>query len=489
MNLSRNAAFTLAASLLQVAVILVTVPLYIQAIGLDRYGVTVAVWLLFDYLVILNLGLDRAATNLLSMHHGDATRTRQILLSALSLLLPLGLVAGAIAALWLNDILFNWLSVPSDLIVEAGDASYAVAIALPVYLVGGAFGAVLQAEERFLELSVVQFVLSLCAQALPLLAAWLFGGSLEQVLIAGAVARVIQPLVMFVLARRSWRSAGNTYARADHQTAYRLMRFGFWASVTNMLQPLLNLDRLMISAKLGPLALAAYNIPYNLVMRITMVPTSLSTVLFPRLSKTDPAEASRTLDRSIGDLALIFAPILTGAGLLIQPFLELWVGQETAQAVAGVGEVLIVGIWFNGLAVLPYVYLQAIGRPRIVATFHALEVLPYLGLLWLALDVYGVVGAAFVWTIRVFADAAALSIAARLPIARYVSLIVPTVVVLGCCAIGALCRWPIVIDLGLSVFVSLGVLLWGIRALPASSPTSRYLDRVPLAVRKWLRPV
>src|SRR5205085_1624642 len=80
---------------------------------------------------------------------------------------------------------------------------------------------------------------------------------------------------------------------------------------------------------------------------------------------------------------------------------------------APVGEVLLLGMWLNSLAVIPYAFLQAQGRPDLPAKFHVLEVPPYIGGLVLGLHTGGILGAAWAWTARAGADGVLLFAAAR----------------------------------------------------------------------------
>jgi hypothetical protein len=81
-----------------------------------------------------------------------------------------------------------------------------------------------------------------------------------------------------------------------------------------------------------------------------------------------------------------------------------WVGSAFAQHAVPVGIVLLIGIWINGISYIPFTHLQAIERPDVVAKFHAIELLPFLGVLWLGLHYFGLLGAAYAWTFRVTID-------------------------------------------------------------------------------------
>ncbi len=88
-----------------------------------------------------------------------------------------------------------------------------------------------------------------------------------------------------------------------------------------------------------------------------------------------------------------------------KPFMNLWMGPEFAADSAPVLEVVLMGAWINGIAFIPYGLLQGQGRPDVIAKLHALEVVPYVILLWFMLHRFGILGAAVAWSIRVAVDA------------------------------------------------------------------------------------
>jgi O-antigen/teichoic acid export membrane protein len=66
------------------------------------------------------------------------------------------------------------------------------------------------------------------------------------------------------------------------------------------------------------------------------------------------------------------------------------------------------GAWSNGVAFIPYGFIQARGRPHITAKVGLVEVIPYVLVLWLLITTLGLPGAAWAWTIRVTINCAAL---------------------------------------------------------------------------------
>jgi O-antigen/teichoic acid export membrane protein len=108
---------------------------------------------------------------------------------------------------------------------------------------------------------------------------------------------------------------------------------------------------------------------------------------------------------AISVLLGIMTPAIVTGLVLLEPFLNVWLGSTVTDHSAPVGEILLMGMWVNSLAVVPYAFLQAQGRPDLPAKFHLLEVFPYIALLVLGLHLGGISGAAWAWTGRAIFDA------------------------------------------------------------------------------------
>ena len=108
-------------------------------------------------------------------------------------------------------------------------------------------------------------------------------------------------------------------------------------------------------------------------------------------------------------LLVVMTPIILVGILVAQPFLALWISPEFAARSALVLQILLIGFWINGVARVPHARLQATGRPKLVAFCHLGEVVPYLAILFIGIQVVGVAGAAVAFTLRVLTDHVLLS--------------------------------------------------------------------------------
>jgi hypothetical protein len=85
--------------------------------------------------------------------------------------------------------------------------------------------------------------------------------------------------------------------------------------------------------------------------------------------------------------------------------LTLWLGADFSTNASMVSRIIIFGVWINGVAYVPFAMLQSQGKPGMVARLHVYELLPFFAILWVGLHLFGLIGAALAWSLRVLVDA------------------------------------------------------------------------------------
>jgi O-antigen/teichoic acid export membrane protein len=405
MSIRRHSFYNLAGSLASIAVTLLTVPIYLQMIGAERYGVLVIVWIFLGYFGVFDLGLGRAtAQRIATLHQADPGERADTFWTALMLNTVFGVVGGLLLWPVARYFFANHFQVSEVLRLEVLAAVPWVAAAVPVATVSGVLYGALQGRERFLALNATSVLGAALYQILPLMVAWMYGPDLAWLVPAALLGRVVTFVLLFAQCYRHVPLNMASSVRRD--LVAPLFRYGGWVTVSGIIGPLLTtLDRFLIGSISGAKALTYYAVPFNLASRVIVLPGSLSDTLFPRFSSTSKEERHRLMDEAVRSLSVILTPLIIAGILIMEPFLTWWVGSEVARNSAFVGEIIALGMWFNGLAYLPFARLQAQGRPDLCAKCHLAELIPYLVFLTLALQAWGVVGAALAWSLRVSVDA------------------------------------------------------------------------------------
>jgi O-antigen/teichoic acid export membrane protein len=414
-----------------VIVALVTVPLFLDAIGAARYGVLSVAWLLLGYFGVFNLGLGRATGNRIAkLREAPAEERQRVFWTALALNGALGVLGGVCLLLVGYPLVRDVLTLSPQLRTELLHGLPWLAVGVPFVTVSLVCIGALEGLERFGAVNAIEVATTAVYQLAPLAVAYALTPSLTSLVAAAACAPILGALLAFAACIRLVPLSERP--RVDRSLAGPLFRYGGWIMISDVVSPLLlALDRFVIGAVSGPRAVTHYTVPLALVSRLGVVPRSLARSLFPRLSFLGGADAKGVALDATRGLAVVVTPLIVGAMVLVDPFLRVWVGDSVARHAAPVAEILLVGVWFNSLAFVPSTLLQARGRPDLPAKFHLLELAPYVLGLWLALSLWGIDGAAAVWTLRVAADAVLLGFASRVYKGRPVPLLVPLTLVLA----------------------------------------------------------
>jgi O-antigen/teichoic acid export membrane protein len=403
-SIGHNTIYNLVGSVVPVLVMIVTVPIYIKLVGTSRFGILALIWLLFGYLGLFDFGLSRATANLLAKLRGAPLRERScVFYSALLVNGMIGLMIGTVFYLSAGALLEYLVTKSPELAEEIPATIPWIAALFPLALLGGVFLGSLEAEERFFEINIQQTIGTILMQCLPLAAVATLGPRLEVPVIAVALARVFTVVWNGVLSVRMIPPGGFPEIRMD--VIRSLLKYGGWIAISNLIAPLLvSADQFMIGFLIGAEAVAYYSIPFSMAIKVQILSGAISRSLFPRLSGLSKNEAGIISFRAsvflAGSLAIICIPgiILSDLGI------NLWLGHAFASQATPLARTILVGIWINGIAFIPYVFHQSQGRPDIVAKFHFLEILPFLGTLWVLIHYFGLPGASFAFILRVTVD-------------------------------------------------------------------------------------
>jgi O-antigen/teichoic acid export membrane protein len=404
-SIARNTVYNLIGAVLPLIVSILTVPAYLHLIGLERYGVLSVCWLLLGYFGLFDIGLGRAITQKIAQTDvADVAGANRLFWTAVWISLGLMVVAGVLlfpAAYWA----LTMMKFESTIVAgEVADTLVWLAFSLPVAMIIGILNGALQGRERFAALNGVDVISSSLSALVPLAIAWLVGPSLWM-LVAGALSvRLLSAVLLLFFCHRSIPLTRP--AAPDRAVARGLLSYGGWVSVTSIIGPMLVFwDRFAIGWVLGAAAVSVYVLAFTLVQRAAVLPNALTRAMFPRFAHGSDEYAADIQSSAIMFLSVVMTPAMIAAMVLVHPMLSLWLGADLAQNVAPVLLILLPGIWFNGMAHIPYNYLQATGKPNVVAIIHSLEILPYVGILMAGLYLFGIPGVAFAWTLRATADA------------------------------------------------------------------------------------
>ena len=413
-SLAHNTAWNLAGQILPLLAAVFAIPILIEGMGVERFGVFMLAWVVLGYFSLFDLGLGRALTKLVAekLGLGQHEHVAPLTWTALWLMAGLG-VLGALVVLaasgWMLQ--FGLGNALPSLQAEAADALLLLALSIPVVLLTTGLRGLLEAHHRFDLVNLVRIPLGVLHLVAPV-AVLPFSNQLDVMVALLLGLRLAMGLAFALLCLRVApalrRPAGisGAYARP-------MLRFGGWMTVTNVVGPLMVFgDRFAIGALLGAAAVAYYATPHEVITKLLFIPAAIAATLFPAFVAALASERRRAAElfhRGTRWVLLSIFPLALLAVVFAEDGLRLWISAEFALHGALVLKWLAAGVFLNSVAQIPFAFVQAAGKPDWTAKLHLAELPFYFLCLWLFMQHWGLAGAAAAWALRVAVDTAALT--------------------------------------------------------------------------------
>ncbi len=414
MSIKRNTIWNLAGAGVPLIFASFCIPFVIGRIGVERFGVLTIVWVLIGYFSLFDFGLGRALTQRISsaLARDENQEIPDIAFNGIIFTLLTGLVGGLVLAVLAYPLAYHWLNISASLQADACNSFLWSTFGILLTTVSNGFRGVLEAYEDFRNANILKIALGIANFITPALSVILFGNDVGTMVIILVLFRLLVTFLYYLQVEKNVR-VGWRQRKFSFYTIKDMLSFGAWMTVSNVISPIMvNFDRFFISNILGGAMVAFYTVPFEIIVRILILPMALTTTLFPRFAATlenDRQEVRRIYFNSLKLTALVLGLVCAMGILLARTGLSLWMGDDFAEKSTLVCWVLLAGVLFNGIAMVPYSLIQANGNAKITAKLHLIELLFYAPLLIWMIHQFSIEGAAMAWSLRVFADFCMLS--------------------------------------------------------------------------------
>ena len=411
-SIARNSALNLIGFIVPMVVGLAAVPVITRELGAARFGILSLAFAILEYSSLFDLGLGAATTREVSaaIARRDAGLSSLIAGSVISQV-ALGSIGALVLILASGPLVNGVFEIPPELRGEAVTVFRILALMIPATVVLLSLRGILEAAGRFDLSNAIRIPSSVATFLVPAVAAH-YGYGLPAIVAMLLVTRVLICGVM---------AAAITAILPDHRWTIRaswdvmrpLFVFGGWMSLSNALSPLLvYIDRFILAALVGVAAVGYYTAPFDTVMRLLIVPASLMGAVYPtvsaRLAMGDRAGIQALYGEAIRKTFLILILPAIIIGIAGPALLKLWLGAAFASDALVAVRVLAFGVFFHAMARIPSGFINALGRPDLVAKLNVAELVVHVPIAWTLISRFGVTGAALAWTLRVILDAALL---------------------------------------------------------------------------------
>jgi O-antigen/teichoic acid export membrane protein len=412
--LTKNSLINIIGNIVPLILAVIVIPIIIEYYGKERFAILSILWAVIGYFSFIDLGLSRTLTIIISEKLGSK-KTGEISILVTTALITVVLlgVFGTVIILYLSSwLVLEKFQISQSLENETLISMYIIAFSIPIVTLSSSLKGILVAYQKFLFINIQRILLGLIMFVSPLIFL-LFSTSLVPIILFLAISRFI---ILIFYIRYIKKTFPKILQKIKYQVSLlpRILKFGGWLTITNIVGPVMSyFDRFFIGMWISMAAVTYYVLPHEIVSKILILPSAIMNVLFPAFSYVyhqNKARSISMLEKTTKLLIVIMFPISIFFIVFSNEILDIWLGEEFALNSTVIMQILLIGVFFNSLGVIYFLFFQSIGKPHLTAISHMIQLPIYLILLWLAIKSYGGEGAAFAWSTRILIDTSVLMI-------------------------------------------------------------------------------
>ena len=438
----RNSFLSFTSLAIPLLVGVVTVPHIINDLGLQRFGILTLIWTIIGYASLFDFGISRALTKRVAALEGQIPRLRSLVRSGLCLMSLFGVVMGLLVLVVTRQFDYQRFGLGQG---EFERSVLLLSVSVPLVIINGGFRSVLEGLHRFAVVSTVRLGFGLVTFTAPVFV-MVSAPRIDYIIAIMIGARIIGTLVM-AWNCRVYLLRGNVSRSRRRVELRNMLNFGGWLTVSNMASALmLYMDRFFLVSSSFASSIAFYTTSYEFVTKLFIIPSALSSVLFPHM-----ARSTRLIDTSnqllvLGSALVLVSvtPVISLIILFAPELLGWWISPAFGQEAAPALKILSIGVLVNCLAQVFQTYLLAHGHAVWMAKLHLVELVVFLPLLYVSIQSFGIEGAAWAWTLRVLVDSTGMAFMLeklKLPTNQHLRALTASIVVSGlifsCSGLGA----------------------------------------------------
>lgn len=390
--------------------IYIFIPLYINLLGVQLYGIIGFYAILQGILIFADAGLTATLKREMSKGGGelkDRTYKYRILRSietvyvVIMFLLVIGLVL-------LSDYLASdWLNIENLDEGMASDSIKIMAIALGLNFISSLYQGALLGLEKQVASNIFRFSWSVMKSGVVILPLIFIEKSLYVFFIWQVAINIIYVLLLRYYVSKTLRQKSVISWEANKHLGYlrNVQKYATGMFVIAVIASINNqLDKLVLSNLLSVSDLAIYTVAYTLSMMPIVFSGPIAIAIFPRLTKFYEDSNEEKLNVVFNNAFMLVAVVTTTIGITLslnsELFLNIWT-QDTGLSYKAMvpASLLLLGQMLLSYQVIPFNLLLAAGNTKVnikMGLFGFLLLIPTMILMG---KYYGMIGAASAWLV------------------------------------------------------------------------------------------
>ncbi|CAE6881074.1 hypothetical protein ACOMICROBIO_GDFFDHBD_04348 [Vibrio sp. B1REV9] len=394
----KNSIFNLISFVIPALFMFISMGVLSRYLDAEVLGLYVLIVTFLNYGMIFDFGLSQSAIWRLSSKD-RVESINEIFTTLLYAMCILSIIPSTIILVF-SEHLVDLVNVSEGYIDDASLSFKIIGVIIPLVTTLNLMQAVLEGFSKYKLLMYIRVFNNVLTALMPCFMISLGIYSLSDLIFAFAITKIFFFLVLifvFYIEKITLFPTPNFF---DKNILVKLFSFGKWIGLSNLInQGLLYSDRFIISSVLGANVVVYYTMALDLVGKMAILPQSIYRVIFTEINGGKKID-----ERLYISIAMLFLTVSGFVFFLSPTIVKIWLGDAYVEKTSNIIQWLLIGFWFNALSQKPYTELLSKGKTAIISKIHLFEILPYIFALFLAVNSFGIVGAAIVWSLRMILD-------------------------------------------------------------------------------------
>ena len=357
--LVKNSLYSIVQVVVSSALVLLAVPVFINTLGSEEYGLFALIMVVGNLNTFTNLGLTNTLVKFVA-EQGKTDESNTDIIVNLVLVVLITLPFSIVFIIFNNFILLNILGVSSELLEQVKWLYIFVVSANFFLFVGQNFKAILDALQNVYITSMLQLIYNVIFWGL-ILVFLLLGWKLFGVGVAVFLSAFIWFIITLVLVKIKWgRISPEKFKDNFKSSAAKQIKYGLKIYSSGLIgffyEPL---TKILVSHFIGIAEVGFYDIVLKLRNQIWSLVSKIYYPLFPFISEQKDKAVIRKYIHAVEQKAFyVVIPLVAIIILATKPFIQLWIGNNVEMI--SIAAVIIVSFHLIGSTVIPnYHYLMA----------------------------------------------------------------------------------------------------------------------------------
>ncbi|MDZ4664881.1 MAG: oligosaccharide flippase family protein [Bacteroidota bacterium] len=383
------------------------VPIYVNLIGIESYGLISFYSTLVGTLSLLDLGLSTAISRQISIDravNNNLKSTYDLIFSVEIIYWFIAFVLGVLIVSCSHLIASHWVNAEHLSVSIIQKVVLLMGIVFVFQFPISIYNGVMMGFERQIQNAVFTAVFSIVKAIGVVFVLMFIEASIEMYFIWQIAITIIFTLVIRIYI---WRPA----FLAKIKTVFswveikKIWRFALGITgISAITFFITQLDKIVVSKMLTLEYVGYYSLAFLIASAINQLISPIQPVVFPKLtgliSTNDQVSIVKLYHQTARWVSIIIFPIGCVLFFFASEILMFWTGNiKLTSNTASILQVCVVGSVFNCMMWVPYLFMLAKGNTRFTIYQNSIVIIIMIPLLYFLTKTYGALGASFVWLI------------------------------------------------------------------------------------------